>query len=184
MKCSDCVVLIGSKLDGTLSPDLERDLDAHLSSCSRCRAELVLQAKIGRCLAEMPPSSLAPGFAQRVSRLAVATERYEGRTRLLRRLVPAVAYAAGVALLIIFRTDIARVLPEASTSLAGVIDVSMVRLGSVLSGVMPAPARIHAEQIPFMATLANVLGSNLVAAGMACAAVLWASRRAIAFLRD
>ena len=38
MTCSDYELLIGDAVDGTLGPAEQQDLDAHLSTCARCRA--------------------------------------------------------------------------------------------------------------------------------------------------
>lgn len=38
MTCTDYELLIGDAVDGTLGPAEQRDLDAHLATCARCRA--------------------------------------------------------------------------------------------------------------------------------------------------
>ncbi len=53
MNCDACRVLISGRLDGELTPDQQRDLEAHLASCDACRRELDEMARLKEDLAMM-----------------------------------------------------------------------------------------------------------------------------------
>jgi anti-sigma factor RsiW len=184
MRCSDYIGWIALKLEGTLSPDREHELEGHLAACPRCRAELLLQKKIGESLIEEAPSRLSPDFTQRVSSRALATVRLERRLRTVRRLVPALVYSVGVVFLLIFRAQIAQLMAAMSAEVAEATNQAGTRLASVLTGMFPASLDISAESHPLLTTLNQLLTNTLVAAGLACGLVVWAFSRVLTFMRD
>ena len=73
MNCVDYLELIARDLEGALSASESRELHSHLSHCSRCRAELLLQRTLTEALRDAPPAELSLDFTARVVREALAT---------------------------------------------------------------------------------------------------------------
>lgn len=87
-------------VDGALNPQERADVDEHLRSCARCRAEVEAAARARaavRALPETPVPDIASGFAP--ERVAALRRVPSGRTTARwARAVPALAAAAVVAL--------------------------------------------------------------------------------------
>ncbi len=72
MKCLEYVEWIASELEGSLSHGQSQELQAHLSRCSRCRTELLLQRRLAEALYEEPPEELSPDFTARLMQKALS----------------------------------------------------------------------------------------------------------------
>jgi anti-sigma factor RsiW len=184
MECSDCVVLIARKLDGSLAERESRLLEAHLTECSRCRAELALQRKLVHSLKQEIPQTLPPDFTRQVSRRAGQLARAEGRRRFrLAVLIPAVPLAAAAALLVIFSRDIAGIMAPAMESLAGTIGTPLAAFGESVADLAAGMSVLPGRDIQYPEVLTRVLANSYVAAGIACTAVGWAFSKAYTFVR-
>ena len=64
----DCITkeTLYAYAEDDLSPEEERGVKAHLSTCARCRGELLLLRRIGEVLAEEPLSEPSSAFARKV----------------------------------------------------------------------------------------------------------------------
>ena len=112
MHCSDFAEWIAQKLEGTLPEGQARRLDEHLSECTRCRAELLLQRKIRDALSEETHSGLSADFTQLVSGKVLEIAGRERRTGRWVDLVPAFTLGAAAIALILVGADLVRVLPS------------------------------------------------------------------------
>lgn len=54
MQCKEAKRLISSYIDGEISPDKRRELEAHLLTCPYCRRELEMMEKIVKLIHELP----------------------------------------------------------------------------------------------------------------------------------
>jgi len=71
MKCDDAIRLIGSAVDGRVSPSVLDTLMAHLEPCRSCRHAAETQMVVKRVLASRPQESLPRDL---VKRLALAID--------------------------------------------------------------------------------------------------------------
>jgi anti-sigma factor RsiW len=76
MKCEHVQEKLSEYLDGFLDRDTSSLIQSHLTSCSRCQAELQALAEAKRSVAGLPVIEPPPGFSQRVmSRVREEAER-------------------------------------------------------------------------------------------------------------
>ena len=185
MKCSDCVVLIARKLDGTLTGSEAEQLDAHLSRCDRCRAELVLQKKLLHALKQELPQSLPAGFTHRVTARAIRLEGKERRRRFrLADLLPAVPALAGAVLLVFFWRDLAGIIAPAMEGLANVTEGPLAAFGKGIAEALAASSSVRDAALPGSGVMSRIFSNTYVGAAIAGAAVVWAFSRAYAFVRE
>lgn len=118
MNCRGMIELIARKLDGALSDEEVRSLDAHLLQCSACRAELVLQQEIEKSLRIAPAEALSSDFGQRVANLAFRQAHAQEWGRRMGYALPVLANAVVLVLAIIYRGGVAQVLAPFFSSLA------------------------------------------------------------------
>lgn len=104
MDCSNYIEWIASKLDGSLDEAETRELNEHLSVCSRCCAELRLQTRLIEALAEEPPLELPADFTRRVSAKALELDNEPRRALCWDDLVPTLALVGTAVVLLVFRT--------------------------------------------------------------------------------
>ena len=174
MKCSEMIDLIARRLEGALSDQEARALDAHLLECSACRAELRLQQTIEECLRVPPTAALSPDFGARVARRVFAQARREERERRIGYIVPVVANAIVLVLAILYRGAISEALAPVFSSLGsslGAATRSMVDVaGAALSHASTqASTYTSAQAGPSSAHLTQILG---IVAPIACAAAV------------
>ena len=105
MICADAGLLLSERLDGRLTPDSARRLDAHLAACPACRTVAREMAAEQQTLAQHWPVVAAPaGFAARVvAALPVHPAAPPARPPLLRP-APALAVAAMLVALLVVAT--------------------------------------------------------------------------------
>ncbi|MBI4678337.1 MAG: zf-HC2 domain-containing protein [Elusimicrobia bacterium] len=75
---SHVVELLSAFLDGELSPEQSRSVEAHLSGCSDCRSRLEDLRSLSKMLSSLPKRELPAGFLQRL-RARQARDAVEGR---------------------------------------------------------------------------------------------------------
>lgn len=184
MKCSDYVVWIAHRLDGSLTEREAEELEAHLVGCSRCRAEMALQKKLVHSLKQEIPVRLPGDFTRRVSQRAARLARQESRRFRLADLVRAVPVAAGLALLVIFSRDLAGIIAPAMESIAGAIGGPLAVFGESIAGPLSQSSAASGQGLPYAETLSRILANTYVGVTIACAAVAWAFSRAYAFVRQ
>lgn len=185
MKCSDCVVLIARKLDGSLTEGETEQLETHLSECSRCRAELVLQKKLIHSLKQEIPGRLPGDFTRRVTEQAADLARGESRRRFrLADLLPAIPVAACVVLLVVFGRDIAGIMAPAMEALADTIGGPASAFGERVAEALAESSAVSEASLPGSEVLSRVFANTYVGITMACAAVGWAFSKAYAFVRE
>ncbi|MCK4548452.1 MAG: zf-HC2 domain-containing protein [Candidatus Eisenbacteria sp.] len=184
MKCSDYVQWIAQEVDGTLPGSHERELQAHLSGCSRCRAELLLQRRILEALAQEVPSELPADFTRRVSEKALARARVEKRSRWFASLAPAFAFAVGIALLWMLRADLARVLLPATDALADTLAAPVIWMGHAILGGLARISDFPSEHLQVFERVSGPLVTTLTVTILSAIPALWAFLRAIAFLKE
>ncbi len=99
MTCKKIQRHLSAYADGELSEELAREVEAHVTGCARCAAELARLQRVWQLLGTLPPVQAPPFFSARV--LARTRERRRstlGRLRellLTRPLVP-VAISVGI----------------------------------------------------------------------------------------
>jgi hypothetical protein len=67
MKCDDAIRLIGSAIDGRVSPNVLETLMAHLEPCRSCRQVAETQMIVKRVLASRPHESLSRDLVRRLA---------------------------------------------------------------------------------------------------------------------
>ncbi|RPJ41196.1 MAG: hypothetical protein EHM19_12415, partial [Candidatus Latescibacterota bacterium] len=97
MRCVDSPDRIARMLEEDLPRDLERELEEHLASCARCRAERDLQAALREALAEPPAVRLSGDFTARVVEAALREGPVGAGARAWPGLVGVLALAAAAA---------------------------------------------------------------------------------------
>ena len=184
MTCLDYTEWIAQMLDGSLPERRVKELETHLAGCRRCRAELLLQKRIHEALARELPSGLSADFARRV------TEKAESDRAALRRAqrwadrVPALALAAGAILLVIFRTDLARVLPALTEPVTRGLAAPVAWVGDAVMGFLAHVADLPMEQVSALEVLSRPLVMTVVATLLGGIPVIWAFTRIFALLRE
>jgi anti-sigma factor RsiW len=183
MKCSDCVELIARKLDGLLTVQETQELEAHLSGCARCRAELALQKKLVGALKRQMPGSLPGDFTRQVTARAAALAAKEGRRRFrVSDLLPALPIAAAALLLVIFRGQVAGFLTPAMESVADVIGGPLSELGNRAAEALAGSPAVTDTYLPGSELLPRIFANLYVGVAIACTALVWAFSKAYGFV--
>ncbi|MGD9401861.1 MAG: zf-HC2 domain-containing protein [bacterium] len=183
MRCSDYIVWISQRLDGSLPPDRFAELEEHLAVCGRCRAEYRLQKKIIGALSQEVPSDLSPDFTQRVMARAMEVDRARRRAEKLEPLVPALVFAAAAIVLFIFRSEVAGVMGPGMEVLGDFLGGPLSRLGGAFAGLIPGSMSASAESTSFVQRVSQpviILGTT---AALVMAAAVWAMRKAADLIR-
>jgi len=184
MHCSDCVELIARMLDGSLPDHRVQDLNGHLSSCSRCQAELCFQKKIREALATEVSSGLSTDFTWHVSQEAFRMTQREKRTRMVANLVPAFASAATIAVLFLLGPYLIRVFPSHVEPLADALSKSISWAGNTFLGVLSFLASLVGEQISLVEAIPQPAITSVLAMLLASIPIIWSFYRVSAFLRE
>lgn len=185
MKCSDCVVLIARKLDRALTRSQTEQLDAHLSQCGRCRAELAFQKKLLHTLKQEIPGSLPGDFTRRVTGRAARLAGEERRRRFrLADLLRAVPVAAGALLLVVFWRDLAGIIAPAMEGLADLTGAPLAAFGNRVAEALAASSAVSDMSLPGSGVMSRVFANAYVGVTIACAAVVWAFSKAYTFVRE
>jgi anti-sigma factor RsiW len=185
MKCREYAIWITRRLDGMLNDRESRELDAHLATCSRCRAEVLLQKRILESLKREMPRDLPDDFTQRVTRQAAALRSdLRGRKLRVRDLVPAFAATAGLVLFLIFSKDIAALITPAMETFGRALGVPLTSFGETVLGFLERIPASAPQSPPYLEAVVRALANTYVGLLVACATVLWALSRALAFIRE
>jgi anti-sigma factor RsiW len=183
MNCRDCIELVSRKLSGLISEPERQKLDQHLAECPGCRAELRLQQEIHEALLEPVPSVLADGFAERVTRRALAEARHEGRARTLGYLLPVFANAVVLVLVIHYRGQIAHTLAPSFGAIGEGFAAGFAWIGDGVGGALREMGRTESRAGGLIDQAASqavwMWGTTAAAVGL----VGWALSRAYAFMR-
>lgn len=184
MKCADYAVWIALKIDGALGADKEKELENHLTTCARCRADLMLQSRIHDALKQEMPSGLSQDFTERVSERALALTEREKRFIRLPDLAPVFGFAVGIILLLVFRTQVANSLVPLMQSFGNLLGAGA---GAVGETVLAMGERL--PELPADSTTGCTPASRMIASlGMPCFIagmfVLWSMLRVRAYLRS
>jgi anti-sigma factor (TIGR02949 family) len=75
MDCQTAYAVMHEFLDGALSPERQRDFEAHVAGCPKCAREIRAYRSIDRLLGRMEAESAPPGFAEPIIRFLKATGR-------------------------------------------------------------------------------------------------------------
>lgn len=94
MNCVQVQSLLDARLDGELTPQVEREIVAHVRDCAACRANWVAAQTLKIALRELPIAPPRTGFEDRV--LARARARARSPEMSLRARRGALALAAGL----------------------------------------------------------------------------------------
>jgi anti-sigma factor RsiW len=116
VRCVDAIERIARRLEGDLPPDLVRELEEHLASCSRCRAEQAVQAALLDALATPPPVELSDDFTANVVEAAIGTVPKRSRPLGWPALAPPFAVAAAVASILLIGPGVARIVDPGKTA--------------------------------------------------------------------
>ncbi|MFH0778259.1 MAG: zf-HC2 domain-containing protein [Candidatus Eisenbacteria bacterium] len=183
MKCLEAVELIAHKLEGSLPETRSLELEEHLSVCSRCRAELVLQKKILEALAEEVPSGLPADFTARVSRKALEAARAErlNRTRLL---VPALAVTVLCVVGFLAVLDVSSKLVRFVGPVGGALSRPMGALGEALSRFFSPVAELSTSVSQVLGADSEPVARALLVSAVAMLALAWGCRQMLVFLKD
>ena len=68
MTCKEAIAVLGDFLEQALSPEVGRDLEAHLSECEPCRAYLNTYDKTRRLVARAGRAQMPPELRARLRR--------------------------------------------------------------------------------------------------------------------
>jgi anti-sigma factor RsiW len=162
-------------------------LEEHLSGCHRCRAELLLQNKILDALTEEMPYGLAADFTQRVSEKALDIRPRERKPLLAQvwpQLVPAFAFAVGVAVLVFLGDDLVRVLSSVAGPATGPVAGPIASFVDAVTGLFSGAADFPQEYIPWLDRLSPALLNAIFATLLGSVPAVWGFHRVHAFLRD
>ena len=184
MRCVLYTQWISRMLDRSLPENELRELEEHLSCCSRCRAELLLQKKIRDALAGPLPPGLSADFTEQVTRKAAALAPRVRRPRRWPALVPAVALSAAAVALLSLSPVLARLVPWPAESLVGSLLAPVARVWHALFSLLPGPADLGLDRIPALPRSGDPLVATVVALLLAGVSVVWAFRYVFAFLRE
>jgi anti-sigma factor RsiW len=184
MNCSDYVSWIERKIDGSLSPDQLEELERHLSVCPGCRAELLLQQKIGESLKSEMPRDLAPDFTERISHLVLVRAEQEKRIQRVRTLIPVCALALATVAIFLLRADIARLLPGAVQASTDAIASPLAWAGQRFINVLAKLPTVDAGDMAGLDLVMRMMSNIIVITAIPCIAVLLALRKVRAFLKE
>ena len=183
MKCSDCIVSIGQRLDGSLPRDKFAELEEHLTVCRRCRAEYLLQKKIIGALKQDAPSGLSTHFTERVAARTLEIQKARKRAERLEPLVPGLVFAAAAIVLFIFRSEVAGVIGPGMDSMADVLGGPLSRLSSAFAGLLPGTLNATAESSSLVQRVSQPVIMMGTTAALVLASAVWAMRKAASLLR-
>ena len=185
MRCSDCVILIAGKLDGTLTDHEKEQLETHLSQCARCRAELVLQKKLVHALKLDTPGTVSSDFTRRVTGQAARLSGEERRRRFrLADLLPVIPVAVGAALLVIFGKDLAAIVAPAMEVVADATGGPLAAFGNRFAEALAGLSAVSDGSLPGSGVLSRVFANMYVGVTIAGATVVWAFSKAYTFVRN
>jgi hypothetical protein len=80
MKCDDAIRLIGSAVEGQVSPTVLDTLMAHLEPCQSCRHAAETQVEVKRVLASRPHESIPRDLVRRIANALDAATVQPART--------------------------------------------------------------------------------------------------------
>jgi anti-sigma factor RsiW len=184
MKCSDYVLMISRRFDGSLTEDETARLEAHLAGCARCRTEAIFQERLIRALKQEIPATLPRDFTRRVTREAEGMARMEIRRKLgFADLVPAFLAAAAAMVLVVFSGEIGPWLASAMQWVGGTVGASLGSLGEPVSNLLARGATLGEAGRAYPGTVSHLAGNLYFGLTLSLAVAAWALSRAYAFMR-
>ena len=184
MHCSDFAEWISQKLDGVLSEGNGRALEEHLSGCSRCRAELLLQQKICDALSEERHSGLSADFTQVVSEKVVEIAKAERDARRWVSLVPAFALGAVAVALLLVGADLLRVLPSPAQFLSGAVFKPIGWFLQSVGGSLAGAFGLSHESGGGPAWLSGAFARTLFVALVCSLPGIWGLHKIVVFIKE
>lgn len=184
MDCSDYTEWIARKLEGSLQVSAERELDAHLSECSRCRADLLLQSRIQEALAQEMPSGLSAGFSERVSLKAQRLAAAEKRAERWANLIPVIAFSGLAVVLILLRGSLLQMFSPTVGSLGGALGAPVNAVGGAFLDLVARIAHLPAEHMSALEQVSRPLITTLSATLIGIIPAFWGLSRVVAFLSE
>jgi anti-sigma factor RsiW len=181
MKCLDYVEWIASELEGALSHERSRKLHTHLSQCSRCRSELLLQRRLAEALYEEPADELSPEFTARLMQRALSAAPVKTLIPIWPIVVAALATLAAVASAVwanqlgafVAAIPVTKFFSPALAWMASATEGTFGRVGDLPRVEMPMG-------VPALGSLEKVLVSTLLSS----VPLIWCFYQVYAFLRD
>ena len=172
MDCTANRRLMDEKLDGSITSDEARALEAHLSACSSCRREWEMLVAVDRVLAKDSLSRAPAGFEQSV--VAEIARCAEARRRIESIGIPAAcgvaAVAAGYGVYRVVNWEAAR---------------SLVRgIGEAANGTLAPLAEPIARRSDFVTTWSREPGTVGIVLAFAVAAAVFLGVSALRFVRQ
>jgi anti-sigma factor RsiW len=184
MRCGDYIEWIARKLEGTLPEPQACELDEHLTRCSRCRAEILLQKRLMATLAQEPASELPADFTELVVHRAREIALEETRVPVWPTMLAALALVAGVTAVALAGADQLRALGSLSGSISRPLSPALAWIADAMGRVFGRASDLPTVQIPPMAPLSGTLERALAATLLASVPLVWGFYQVYAFLRD
>ncbi|UCF78225.1 MAG: hypothetical protein JSW03_08980 [Candidatus Eiseniibacteriota bacterium] len=195
MRCDYCLELIALSLEGALSDQETLSLEGHLSECSRCRTELLLQNRIREALQEEVPSGLSSDFTQRVLKRALEVPRPRRASLKWSYLVPAFSLTAATVALLVLGTHVLEPLSSVAAPVregmswlvaktGGPLQEVISFVGSALSDVGARTAQLISQRASSMSKIPQPLASSLLITLLALVPAVLGLHRVFEFLRD
>ena len=152
MDCETTSELMREYLTGTLPEDQRKMLESHLSECSRCRIDLILERKISKALKPSANSPLPTDFAERiVSHPDILVLRRTPIQRLRRYAAITAGSIAAILIFIFalpyFEQAIAGTLRIANENLSGMALSRMDLITAVISLLIPSSFGFEPQSI-------------------------------------
>jgi anti-sigma factor RsiW len=184
MKCSDYIGWISRKLDGALSEEHVQELERHLSTCDRCRAELSLQERIVESLKEMGPSGLPADFTERVSDRVRRRRREERFGWRWPALIPALASTIAAVIVVVLRAEIAGAVATPIERFGARVAAPMASFGQSIIGAFASAPDLTGRSITVSESISPIPLTLICASAVACLAVAAAFCKASTLLRE
>jgi anti-sigma factor RsiW len=184
MDCPDFVELIAQKLDGTLPGDKASLLESHLSGCPRCRAEIILQKKIGQALEQQAHSGLSENFTEILKEKVRAEARAERRLIRWPYLVPAFSLIILTVVLFVLRAELLQVFSFMIEPLAEAISETAARISDAMADSLARTGNSLSERASSLEELFPPVAVSLIVAFLVIVSTATGLQKVFAFLRE
>ncbi len=183
MNCTKYIEWIALKLEGSLPEPESEELDVHLQSCSRCRAELQLQRNLVAALREEPSFELSAGFTEQVVEMATALSLARRRLPVWVLFLPVAVLLAGAITLSVVWAEQLRVLLEA-LRLGGWVSSAGTWVAATTEKVLARVGDIPSLSVPAAMPELGVAEKLLLTSLLSSVPVIWCFYQVYAFLRE
>ncbi len=180
-RCSEYVELIMQHMDGLLTPARSAELEAHLSDCEVCRAELLLQTRIHDALTEEIHPRLSLDFTNLVTQKTLGTSRPVRRRSTWLTLVPAFGLMTVTLLLFIRQNDFRDAFVRAFGPTGNALASAAGGVGQFFSQALPRTGGAPNLDLSVLSGMAEPLMVSLLLL-LCILPVIWCFRRVGEFL--